>query len=235
MSAICRRAFSCSRPHFPKERPHFDLSLYLVANRPSFQDEGVFFSRILDSVKGGVTCVQLRDHQSDFDVVLKTAASLKRILEGTSFFINTLKPIEVAQAIGADGVYLEEKFPYSEARKRLGEKEIIGIPVKTMDDVVAATQSNEIDYISVKISASNRTCPRNDQLWDMTGLRHIRAISPHRIVAIGGMHLERAESVYKELRFDDGIAMAGGLMDVVDPLLTAKKIRAIQSKLRDAL
>ncbi len=235
MSAICRRAFPCSRLHFPKERPGFDLSLYLVANRPSFQDEGVFFSRILESVKGGVTCVQLRDHQSNFEVILKTAARLKRILEGTSFFINTLNPLEVAQAIGAHGVYLEENFPYSEARKRLGEKGIIGIPVKTMDDVVAVTQTNEVDYISVKISASNRTCPRNDQLWDMKGLRNIRAISSHRIVAIGGIHLERAEAVYKELRFDDGIAMAGGLMDVMDPLLTAQKIRAIQAKLLEDL
>ena len=43
MSAISRPIVPISRLHFPKERLHCDLSLYLVANRPSFQDEQPIF------------------------------------------------------------------------------------------------------------------------------------------------------------------------------------------------
>ncbi len=66
MSAISRPIVPISRLHFPKERLHCDLSLYLVANRPSFQDERLFFSKIQEAVRGGVSCVQLRDHRSDY-------------------------------------------------------------------------------------------------------------------------------------------------------------------------
>lgn len=211
-------------------RPPFDLSLYLVANRPAFQDESLFLSKIRESVEGGVSCVQLRDHQSDFEKTVKMAAHLREMLRGVSFFVNTHKVFEVAQAADADGVFLEEKVSISEARERLGPKAIIGMSVRTMDDVLAVGQSSEIDYLSVKISPSKRTCPRNDEIWGMEGFRRIRKISPHRIIAIGGLNLARAESVFRELYFDDGIAMAGGLMREEDPRLTAQNVLAIRQR-----
>jgi thiamine-phosphate pyrophosphorylase len=232
MSPIYRSIFSCSRLSVPTERLSFDLSLYLVANRPSFHDENLFFSKIMESVKGGVSCVQLRDHKSDFHATVRTAAHLRKMLNGTPLFINTLKPFEVVQAVDAEGIYLEEKFSHSKARKLLGQKAVIGIPVKTMEEVSAAAKNNEIDYLSVKVSPSKRTCPRNDALWGMEGLESVRAISPHRIVAIGGLNLAFAESIYRKLHLNDGIAMAGGLMEEENPYLTAQKIRAILQKIR---
>lgn len=147
-------------------------------------------------------------------------------------FINTLKLLEVAQAVDAEGIYLEESLSYFEARRLLGKKIIIGVPVKTIEEVLALGQTNEIDYLSVKISPSKKTCPRNDKLWGIDGLRNVRAISPHRIVAIGGLNLSCVEPVYHELCFNDGIAMAGGLMDEEFPSLTAQKSHAIRQKIR---
>lgn len=219
----------------PKERKLLDLSLYLVANRPSFQDENLFFSKIKESVEGGVSCVQYRDDKSDFATTLKIAQYLKKLLKGTPLFINTLKSIEVARSVGAEGVFLENPFPYSEARKLLGRKAIIGIPVRTMDQVLGAGKSNEIDYLSVKISPSKKTCPRNDEIWGIEGLEKIRNDSPHRIVAIGGLNLENAESIYKYLNSNDGIAMAGGLMNDQNPRLTAQKIQMIRQGIRGEL
>lgn len=226
MNPICRTSFSYSiiRP------PSFDLSLYLVANRPSYPDENLFISKIMGAVKGGVSVVQLRDHKSDFVTTLRTASRLKKMLKDVPLFINTLRPFEVMQAVGADGVYLEENFPHSEVRKLLGRNVIIGIPVKTIEEVLSLEHSSDIDYLSVKILPSKRTCPRNDQLWGIEGLQEVRAISPHRIVAIGGLNLECVESVYRELYLSDGIAMAGGLMEENDPCITAQKIRAIHRR-----
>ncbi len=220
MSALCRYL----------RRPTFDLSLYLVANRPSFQNESLFFSKISESVKGGVSCVQLRDHQNDFTTVLKTAIRLKKMLKNTPLFINTRHSFEIAQAVEAEGIYLEEKISPSEARRRLGQTGILGISVKTLDEVLVAGQTKEIDYLSVKIFPSKRTCPKNDVLWGLEGLRQVRALSQHRIVAIGGLNLECAESVYRELSYRDGIAMAGGLMEENDPQITAQKIQAIRQR-----
>lgn len=232
MSSICRLVNPCSRLAISNGRIFFDLSLYLIANRPSFKDEHLFFSKIQEAVKGGVTCVQLRDYKSDFPSVLNTATRLKKILEGLPLFINTTNSLEIALRTSAEGIYLEENIPLSEVRKTLGQKTIIGAPVKTMSEVLLSSQNSEIDYLSVKVFPSKQTCPKNNALWGIGGLEHIRAISPKRIVAIGGIDLSLTKSIYKKLYLDDGIAMAGGLMREDSPFETAKKITALRQKVR---
>lgn len=232
MSSISRLTFPISRLRFPKERLRCNLSLYLVANKPSFQDEHLFFSKIQEAVRGGVSCVQLRDHTNDYSTSLKIAIHLKKMLREVPLFINTLESIKVAQTIGAEGVYLEEGMSYFEARRILGEKVMIGVPVKTIQDLLTVGQTNSVDYLSVKISPSKKTCPQNDVLWGIEGLKKIRMLSPHKIVAIGGLNLDCVSSIYSELYSDDGIAMAGGLMAEDDPYLTAKKIQAIRENAR---
>jgi thiamine-phosphate pyrophosphorylase len=211
-------------------KPFFDLSLYLVANRSSFPDETAFFTKVAEAVKGGVTCVQLRDLQSDQFSILKTAAQLRTILKGVPLFINTLHIFDVAKAVNADGVYLEEPFSYLEARRILGPRAIIGIPVKNLEDI--AKVGPEIDYLSVKVAPSKWTCPTNNLIWGIDGLHEILTMTPHRVVAIGGLNLHLAASIYRELRPGDGIAMAGGIMNEKDPFSTAQKIRAILQEKR---
>jgi thiamine-phosphate diphosphorylase len=210
-----------------------DLSLYLVANKPSFSDEELFFAKIRAAVKGGVSCVQLRDHESELSETICTARRLKKMLKDVPLFINTRQSFDVVQEVGAEGVYLEDQISYLQARKQLGERAIIGISVKTMEEVLAAEQVRGIDYLSVKVTASKKTCPRNDQLWGMEGLRQVRAITSHRIVAIGGLNASCVEVVYRGLRPGDGIAMAGGLMDEEAPDMTAQKIQAIRHRARE--
>lgn len=217
-----------SRIHFPVERLFCNLSLYLVANRPSFQDEQLFFLKIREAVRGGVSCVQLRDHRTSYPANLKVANRLKEMLSGVPLFINTLESIKVAQSVCAEGVYLEEGACHFEVRRILGERIVIGIPVKTMDEVIAASQTNTVDYLSVKVSPSKKTSPKDDAVWGIEGLRKVRLLSPHRIVVIGGCNLDSAEATYRELRADDGVAMSGGLMDENDPYLTAQKIQFIR-------
>lgn len=217
-----------SRIPFPKERLFCDLSRYLIANRPSFSEEH-FFSKVQDAVRGGVSCVQLRDHTNDVLTILRTAERLKEICKSIPLFINTLEAIKVAKMTKAQGIYLE-KGPFFEARKILGEKAVIGIPIKTLEEVRAVGQINAIDYLSVKVFASKKTCLKNDQLWGMEGLRKVRTSSPHRLVAVGGINLESIEMIYKELDFDDGIAMASGLMD--DPCFSVQKMVDVQKKVR---
>lgn len=232
MSSVCRTILSNSRSIFSKERPSYDLSLYLVANRPSFSDENLFLSKIAHSVKGGVTCVQLRDHTRDFSSIVRTAERLKKILNGVPLFINTLKSMEVAKAVNAEGIYLEEKECYSEVRRFMGKKIIIGVPTKTIEDVCKLEQDHDIDYLSVKVFPSKRTCSQNDILWGLEGLRKVRSLTGHRIVAIGGLNLACAESIYSELCNNDGVAMAGGLMDEENPYIVAQKIQFIHQKIR---
>lgn len=230
MSSICRAFFSSHCATTFQQRLPFDLSLYLVANKPFFPDEDLFVAKVTQAVQGGVSCVQLRDHHSDPASSIRTAIRLKEALKGIPLFINTLHSYEVALTVGAEGVYLENNLTYAEARRRLGEKAIIGIPLRSLEKLETLENACEIDYLSVKIAASKKTSIQNNQLWGLNGLKTIRTLSLHRIVVIGGIDLTNAGSIYRELRQDDGLAMAGGLMDEEDPAIPAQKVQTIRKQ-----
>lgn len=217
----------------PKAHLNLNLSLYLVANRPSFQDETLFFERIKHAVKGGVSCVQLRDYENNVETTIKTAVRLKEILKEVPLFINTLHSFDVARSVDAAGVYIENGRFSMRTAHLCDKKWIVGVPVRTMNDVLTLENVDKIDYLSVKIWPSKTTCPRNDQLWGIDGLRNVRAISTHRIVAIGGIDLSSVDAVYRELYFHDGVAMAGGLMNEQHPEITARKIHTIHKSIKE--
>jgi thiamine-phosphate pyrophosphorylase len=158
------------------------------------------------------------------------AKTLKAMLGQTPLFINTLDSPKLALEVNAEGVFLEEKLDPTGVRKILGEKAIIGIAIEKIDDAIIAEQRGEIDYLSIKLFPSKQTSPKNDVLWEMEGLRKIRALSTRRIVAIGGLNVNSVASVYRELHLDDGLAMAGALMREEDPHRTAQIIQEIRKK-----
>lgn len=212
-------------------RPYLNPRIYLVANRPSFTDENLFFSQVRKSVAGGVSCVQLRDLDSDFESTIKTASLLKKILRDTPLFVNTRHSIALCKAVGAQGIYIEHKFSYADARRLLGPRAIIGVPVMSQDEVEELNET-QVDYISVKLAPSKKTSPINGTLWGLEGLQSVRNTSRHKIVAVGGVQLVQVEEIYKILGPCDGVAIAGALMDAENPTLIAQKIHAISQRIK---
>jgi len=188
------------------------LSLYLIADRPSVPLTGCqFIARILEAVRGGVTCVQFRDHKSDPADAQKLAGRLKHCLgPNTPLMLNTSKLLQVALAVDAVGVYLEKPFSPFEAKRILGEKCIVGIPVKTVEDVPLLEKY--ADYLSVKVGLSLHTNPSDRNVLGMEGLIKVCALSKRPIVAVGGITLKNMEAIRRVLRSNDGIAMAGTLL-----------------------
>ena len=219
--------------HKPQEKATSNDFLYVIANGPSFPDKEKLFLKAMQAVQGGASYMQYMDHRSDFSPLLKTCLQLQKMLQrvGVPLMINTRYPIEIARAVGAAGVYLEEGFPVSEARTILGEKAIIGIPVKTKEEVIAA-EKLPVNFLSVKVALSQRTSPGHDTTWGSEGLREVRAISSHQLVAVGAMTPASAEQIYSILRADDMIAMAGGIMDAEDPRAVAQEMHMIWQRVR---
>lgn len=210
----------------------FDLSLYLVADRGSVGSDKEFFHKIGQAITGGVSCIQYRDLKTDTHIVLETAKRLQQLLRGTSIRLFVNGPIEVAERAYADGVFLEQKtMSYNEVRKRLGESAIIGMPVSTREEARFCNDL-DLDYVSVKVFRSQRTNPHDHATWGMAGLREIRPIILHRVVAIGGIDKSNSAEVVRSLKSDDGIAMVGDLWRKENTLSTAKKIRAIVDLVR---
>lgn len=230
-SSVYMRRYSCQA----SKRLAFDLSLYLVADRKSVPNEEDFFSKIGQAVKGGVTCIQLRDHDQTYETSLRTALRLKKMLSDTSVSLMINNRLDVALEASAEGVYLERKdICYSEARRLLGPDRVIGMPVYTMSGVLEAEQ-RDVDYLSIKIFPSKKTNPGDIQVWGIKGLQEAREKSRHRFVAIGGIDLDNLESVCRFLHLGDckdGIAMVGDLWRADDPSAMAMRIRTIIEKVK---
>lgn len=210
-----------------------DLSLYLVTERTCIKDEEMLLNKAKQAIKGGITCLQLRDHNEDLQASIKTARHLKSLMasRGVSLIINNR--IDVALAVGADGVHLGQKdFPIKEARKLLGKKSVIGLTVDKLEDVHAA-EDLDVDYLGVQVFRSKNTKPNSSAVWGLDGLKKIKTISRHRIVAIGGIDLENLElvnSIIDLSKNQDGIAMVGALWRSEDLYITARKIRTCLEK-----
>lgn len=172
-----------------------NLSLYVVANAAAFPHQEALIFKVGEAVRGGATCVQLLYDGEDLEPLSRLAEGLKQKIGPVPLFLNGSRTVEIVRAIGAEGIYLEkEGEDYRSVRKQLGERAIIGMPVRNIRDLVMLEEEDAIDYISVKVFASKVTSPKNDILWGVEGLERIRKLSNHRIVTIGGMM--RAEDPY---------------------------------------
>ena len=251
MSKVCLSSIRFGSPYcifkrLPLGNRHFsilhkrhysiDLSLHLVTNRCYAKGDSHFIDKVMQAVHGGVTCVQYSDPHVNLHTKFKIALSLKEKLyaSGVPLIINN--HVDVALAVQADGVHLGQKdLGYGQARCLLGSRAIVGLTVDTWDDVLKAEEL-DVDYLGVQIFPSKHTKPTSVSIWGLEGLRKIRAISRHRIVAIGGINLDNLLHVYKELNINeqrDGVAMVGELWRTNDPKVAAERVKALFHKFSD--
>jgi thiamine-phosphate pyrophosphorylase len=211
--------------------PPIDLSLYLVTERTYAKNDDEFVFKVGRAIHGGVTCIQIRDRREDLVRSVITACRLKKMMDrkGIPLIIND--HLSVALAVNAEGVHIDQKeFSYQEVRDFVGPKTIIGWTVETWDDVYEAEQFPDIDYLGVQVFLSKHTKPHQKQVWGIEGLKKVRSISRHRVVAIGGIDLDNLQTVCSQLNLgpqQDGVAMVGALLKEKDPYPIAQKMRAI--------
>jgi thiamine-phosphate pyrophosphorylase len=198
--------------------------LYLVTDRDlcggkSLEDV------VLQSVKGGVSCVQLREKDITTRLFVSEAQRIKKILEPYQIPLIINDRIDVALACGADGVHIgQEDMPYAIARKLMGHKAIIGLSVETWEDV-EESQRLDVDYIGVSPVFATPTKTDTKGAWGLEGLAKIKKFSRHPVVAIGGLN----ESNVREtvLAGADCVAVVSALCAASDPEAAARKLNNI--------
>ena len=145
------------------------------------------------ALAAGVRVVQHRDKEADLAAMIEEARLLRRLCQEALFLVNDR--VEVALAVGADGVHLgQEDLHYREARRLLGEKKIIGITVNTPEQALEAARLGA-DYLGVSPIFATRTKPDAGEPAGLTLLREIRRRVRLPLIAIGGITLDNAPSV----------------------------------------
>ncbi|MCX7981430.1 MAG: thiamine phosphate synthase [Syntrophales bacterium] len=177
---------------------------------------------VLAAVKGGVRAVQLREKELSTRQFISEALKIKDIVSrfGVPLIINDR--VDVALAVQAEGVHLgQEDMPWDLARKILGEKAIIGLSVETWDDVTKA-EFAEVDYLGVSPVFPTPTKTDTKGVWGLDGLRRIRSVSRHQLVAIGGMNEGNAALAIEAGA--DAIAVVSAICGNPDPFGAAKRL-----------
>ncbi|MBI4402054.1 MAG: thiamine phosphate synthase [Nitrospirae bacterium] len=205
--------------------PRIDFLLYLVTDR--HQTGGRPLVPLLrEALSAGVRAVQLRERDLETRPLLALAEEVLRLTRecGARLLVNDR--VDLAMAIGADGVHLRsDSLPVAVTRRLLGPDRVIGVSAHSVNDVVSA-ESEGADFVvlgPIYETASKRAYGAS------LGLRPIEeAASRCRIpvFAIGGITAARVGEVRRAGAF--GVA-------VISSILSAASVESAVRQLLDAI
>ncbi|NMC57070.1 MAG: thiamine phosphate synthase, partial [Eubacteriaceae bacterium] len=139
------------------------------------------------SIKGGVSFLQLREKELGYDEFLKEAFEIKALTDKYKipFVIND--NIDVALACNADGVHVgQSDMQAGRVRRLIGDDKILGVSVQTVEEAKIAID-NGADYLGV--GAMFPTSTKLDAgVMSMEALKKVCDSVKVPVVAIGGIN-----------------------------------------------
>jgi thiamine-phosphate pyrophosphorylase len=195
--------------HEPRE-----WGLFLVTDRK--QTAGRELVDVLaQALVGGVRAIQLREKDLATVEIYRLGERLLPMTHeaGAALIVNDR--VDVAMALGADGVHLTRKsLPPHEVRALVGPGMLVGVSCHGMADVHEAVAGGA-DYLALgPIYAT----PSKETYGPPLGpdmLRQARAVCPISILAIGGITAQRVPEV--TAAGADGVAVISAVLASPDP------------------
>ncbi|MFH1982101.1 MAG: thiamine phosphate synthase [Pseudomonadota bacterium] len=196
--------------------------VYLVTDRPLCGSREL--AAVVAAAAGaGVSAVQLREKHATTRQFMETAQMILALLRprGIPLIINDR--IDVALAVGADGVHVgQTDMPAAIARQLMGPGAIIGLSVETWIDVVAA-EDLDVTYLGISPVFETPTKTDTGIAWGLAGVARIRAFSRHPLVAIGGLNADNAADVVAAGA--DSIAVVSAICAAADPAQAVRHLK----------
>jgi thiamine-phosphate pyrophosphorylase len=185
-------------------------------------------------VEGGATLVQLRDKVNETRVMVEQARAIKNALApfAVPFVINDR--VDVALAVGADGVHLgPDDMAPADARRLLGPGAIIGLSVKNVAEA-QATPIGLIDYVGsggvyVTLSKEQKNPPIGPAgLGRIIAVLHSRAGEQNKDLPICGIAgIDESNAAEVIAAGADGVAVISALSLAPDPAAAARALRQV--------
>jgi thiamine-phosphate pyrophosphorylase len=191
-----------------------EWGLYLVTDRT--QTGGRNLVEVLgQAMAAGAPAIQLREKGLDTVRLYRLAETLLTMTRkaGAALLINDR--VDVAMALGADGVHLTRKsLPPREVRSLVGPRMLIGISCHGLEDVREAVDGG-VDFVVLgPIYATLSKAPYGPPLAPGI-LREARRICPLPILAIGGIKAARVPEVVSAGA--DGVAAISAVLAAPNP------------------
>lgn len=202
------------------------MLLYGVTDRGNLHGK-TLMQQVEESLKGGVTLVQLREKHLSFQEFLEVAKEMKELCHkyGVPLLIND--NVEICIESGADGVHVGQKDMEAGAvREKLGKDKIIGVSARTVEQAMAA-QNAGADYLGVGAVFSTST-KEDAKPLDHEILKDITKAVDIPVVAIGGISSENVSQL--KGTGIDGVAVVSAIYGKENPKEAAENLKAIVSE-----
>ena len=203
------------------------MLLYAVTDR-AWTGKQTLYDQVEAALKGGVTCVQLREKELDETAFLQEAKELCALCRryGVPFLVND--NVEIAIACGADGIHVgQEDLAAGEVRRRAGENMILGVSVHTVEEACQAVRDGA-DYLGLGAVFPTSTKTDVEQMSNET-LRAICDAVDVPIVAIGGIN--RGNILKLAGSGVDGVALVSAIFSAEDIEGTCRELRAMSKEM----
>lgn len=174
-----------------------------------------------EAILGGATFIQLREKNLNYEEFLKIAIEVKSVTDkyNIPFVIND--NVDVAVQVDADGAHIgQSDEEINIAREKLGNKKIIGLSARTVEEAVKA-EENGADYIGVG-AIFNTSTKHDANNVSIETLKQICKTVKIPVVAIGGISKDNVH----ELR---GTGIAG--ISVVSAIFAQDNIKYATTEL----
>lgn len=175
---------------------------------------------------GGASLVQLREKQLPalkfFEQARAAMAMAAR--DGVQLIVNDR--VDVALAVGAQGVHLgQDDMPPEAARRLLGTEAIVGYSTHNIEQAEKALML-PVDYLAIGPIFQTSTKTDTSPSLGLEGLRAVRrVVGDMQLVAIGGITLENAAAVIAAGA--DSVAVISALLSEPDRISEATRELAL--------
>lgn len=169
------------------------LLLYAVTDR-SWIGKQTLYEQIEEALKGGATCVQLREKKLDEDSFLKEAVEIRQLCHKYKVPLLINDNIKVAIQSNADGVHVgQDDIAVGKIRKMVNSDFIIGATAKTIEQAQKA-EAEGANYLGVGAIFPSST--KKDAIRiTKKQLKEICASVSIPAVAIGGIGLSNMKEI----------------------------------------
>lgn len=203
------------------------MNLYAVTDR-AWVGKQTLLEQVEDALKGGVTCVQLREKELEKEKFLEEALEMKKLCTKYQipFIIND--NVEIALKCKADGIHVgQSDMEAGNVRKLAGEHMIIGVSVRTVEEAVAAEKAGA-DYLGVGAMFPTSTkLDAADVSYET--LKEICSTVTIPVVAIGGINKNNIQELAGT--GVDGIALVSAIFAAENIEETCRELKSISKKM----
>ena len=205
-----------------------DTRLYFITDSTNYAEEEFLF-RVEESLKGGVTLLQLREKEKSAREYIKIAEKVHNITKKYNVPLIIDDRVDVALAVDAEGVHLgQSDMPVRVARKLMGEDKIVGATAKTVPQANEAYEQGA-DYLGVGAIFPTTTKVKT-VLTSTETLNDICKAVPIPVNAIGGLNKNNID-ILKGIPIA-GICVVSAIMKADSPQKSAVELIERAKELR---